>query len=289
MGGEDGAGTPYRGADITFGTRHGKQHQAREPFRRVLGARVHAPADLDTDQFGTFAGEVPRRLTPLDAALAKARLGMAATGHPFGLASEGSYGPLPGVGLDGHEEILVFVDGVHGWHIIEGQRSLVTPSPRRLVAGLADLAAELPGMRWPEQALIVRPHNDAPAVLPPLAKGITDLDRLRAAIATAVRRSPVGLAAVEPDLRAQHNPTRRTVLAALAQRMARRLATACPACASPGYGRTAVEPGLPCAACRLPTDLPRADIHGCAACGRRDVVTRPHVTADPGACLHCNP
>ena len=290
---EDFAGavdrSPYRGADITFGTRHGKHHQAREPFRRILSARVHAPADLDTDQYGTFTGEVPRLLAPLDAALAKARLAMAATGHEYALASEGSYGPIPGLGLDGHEEILVFIDGARGWHIIEGQRSLVTPHPARTVAAVGDLAADLSGMRWPEQALIVRPQGYAAAVLPPIAKGVTDLGILDRAITTAARHSPVGLASVEPDLRAQHNPTRRTVLTTLAERMAHRLATTCPACASPGCGRTRTERGLPCAACHLPTDVPQADVHTCPACAYSSLVTRSDVAADPGQCLNCNP
>ena len=63
---------PYEGTLVVFGTRHGKEQQAARPFAELLGARVVAPPGLDTDRFGTFSGEVPRTLAPLDAARAKA-------------------------------------------------------------------------------------------------------------------------------------------------------------------------------------------------------------------------
>ena len=78
------------------GTRHGKAEQFASAFHRHLGAHLLTPPDLNTDQFGTFAGEQPRLGTALQTARAKARLGMRATGLPYGLASEASYGPLPG-------------------------------------------------------------------------------------------------------------------------------------------------------------------------------------------------
>ncbi len=76
---------PYRGEMIAIGTKHGKERQLGPAFAAVLGAWVTAPADIDTDAFGTFSGETPRTLTPVEAAKAKARLAMTASATSCGL------------------------------------------------------------------------------------------------------------------------------------------------------------------------------------------------------------
>jgi hypothetical protein len=63
---------------------HGKA-AALQPRCPRLQARLVAAEGIDTDALGTFSGEIPRRLSPLDTAVAKARLAMAATGLPPGL------------------------------------------------------------------------------------------------------------------------------------------------------------------------------------------------------------
>ncbi|HAN70836.1 MAG TPA: hypothetical protein DCQ36_04495, partial [Actinobacteria bacterium] len=76
----------------------------------VLGMGV-AEAAIDTDAFGTFAGDVPRVGTPTEVAIAKARAGMQLLGLDIGLASEGSIGPDPVSGLIMRDtEFVVLVD-----------------------------------------------------------------------------------------------------------------------------------------------------------------------------------
>ena len=273
----------YRGRRIAVGTRHGKQHQFAPAFHSFLGAELVTPTDLDTDQFGTFSGETPRPGPAVDAARAKARLAMTVTGLPFGLASEASYGPLPG-GWHGHEEILLFCDDTRGTEVLEGHRSATVPGFSHRVAGWADTPASLlAGL--PRQALIVRP---ADPLAEAIVKGVTDTAALESAVVAAAASSRDGLAIVEPDLRAHHNPSRRQVLARLAITMARRLATACPRCGTPGFGRVDTEPGLPCRVCETPTSLPRSEIHACAACAHQ-VARALGKGADPALCPHCNP
>lgn len=283
--------TRYRGARIAVGTRHGKQHQLAPAFSAVLGAQLKTPPDLDTDRFGTFTGERPRRGPALEAARAKARLAMDVTGLPFGLASEASYGPLPGLGWPGHEEILLFCDDVLGIEVVEGHRGAAGPTASVALSPGDDLPAPLlAGL--PGQALIVRPAEPGSGptgIEAGIAKGITDTEALHAAIVAAADVSGDGRAIVEPDLRAHHNPQRRRVLVTLARRLALRLATECPACAAPGFGRVDSDSGLPCRLCGTPTPAPQAEIHGCGACGHS--VHRPVVgaDADPAHCPSCNP
>lgn len=280
--------SPYLGRLIAVGTKHGKQAQLEPAFHRILGAVLRTPADLDTDQFGTFTGETPRTGTAVEAARAKARLAMHVTGLARGVASEASYGPLPGSGLPGHEEILLFCDDLRGIEVLEGLRTPSLPGSSQLVEHGDEvpdsLIAGLPG-----QALIVRPHNPLPGTAAATIKGITDTTALRRAVESATSRSADGLAAVEPDLRAQHNPSRRLILERLGVTLAHRLATRCPACRTPGFGRIATESGLPCRMCAAPTPLPNNEIHGCASCAHRLERSVTESLADPADCPNCNP
>ena len=278
---------PYHRARIAVGTRHGKQHQLAPAFRAVLDARLITPPRLDTDRFGTFTGEQPRPGAALAAARGKARLAMDATGLSLGLASEASYGPLGGLGWTGHEEILLFCDDGLGIEVLEGYRTTSVPGSSARVAGYGDVPHGLLS-ELPHQALIVRPSGEPPDP-DRIVKGITDAEDLRTAIATAAALSAENLAVVEPDLRAHHNPSRRRALIRLAATLARRLATRCPRCATPGFGRAGNQAGLPCRICATPTPLPRSEIHSCPACPHRIERPVPAAWADPAICPECNP
>ena len=276
---------PYRDCLIAVGTRHGKEKQFAPAFDAVLGARLMTPPDLDTDRFGTFSGEIPRSATPSDTARAKARLAMEVSGLPYGLASEASYGPLPGAGLQGHEELLVFVDDTRGIDVFVGERTTLVPGHGHRIARPADLPPALTA-GLPTQALIVRPSAGGQSSR--IVKGITDLTILNSAITRAAQQSGDGLALVEPDLRAHHNPSRQLVLRLLADTLARRLATLCPACGTPGFGRVDSQRGLPCRICETPTDEIRTEVHACSRCSHC-VTTAIATTADPAWCPQCNP
>ena len=273
--------TRYRDRHVAVGTRHRKQDQFIPAFAAILGAHLVTPDDLDTDQFGTFSGEVGRRGTAADAARAKARLAMEVSGLPFGLATEASYGPLRDADLPGHEEIALFIDTELGIEVLEGYRTTVVPGSRHAVSRHTEVPDYLlAGL--PDQALIVWARG-ADTV-----KGITDAAGVAAAVAAVAPRSPDGLAIVEPDLRAHHNPGRRRVLTTLAERPARSLATACPSCGSPGFGRVDVRCGLPCRLCETPTTATWQEVRGCPRCAHTATIPVAE-RADPAICPVCNP
>lgn len=277
---------PYAGTVIAVGTMHGKERQMAPVFAAQLGARVIAPPGIDTDQFGTFAGEVTRTLTPVAAATAKARLAMSTAKVPYGLASEASYDTCYGM-LAMHQEILVFVDDTRGIQVVEGVNTPGAPGSPTMVETSQEAVAAARRFGFPAQGAVVKATvEDGVQVF---SKGITDADAFLAIVNVAVTAADDHRAWVEPDLRAHHNPSRREVLAALASRLAGRLATPCPGCSCPGYGKVAVHEGLPCRACGCPTSLVSADIHGCPACEHRNDVARSETAAEPRFCPLCNP
>lgn len=269
---------PYHGRTAALATLHGKAHAIAAPLLRRLGLVV-AAVPIDTDAFGTFTGEVARAGTARDAALTKARAGMAAAGLPLGLASEGSFGPHPWLPFGaGGVETLAFVDAERGLELVETQVSRRTNYARHDLRPGADLAAWLGEIGFPTHGLIVRAPDGTV-----LAKGVQDANTLAGLLPRAAQ--------LETDMRAHMNPTRMAAIRRLAGRLAARLATPCPTCGGPGYGQTGVESGLPCAACGSETGLVRALVFGCALCGQSEKRPRPdgRSVADPDDCPKCNP
>ncbi len=284
---DDTQDAPYASARIALATLHGKA-EALAPAFAALGASLVVPPGIDTDALGTFSGEVPRLLPALETAVAKARLAMAATGLPLGLATEGSFGPDPVIGFVAlHREVAVLVDDLHGHVVCEWHNSHETNFASQVVARASELdATQLTRWGFPSHALIVRAEPQGPVV-----KSLTDRNAVDAAIAACIESSPTRQARVETDMRAHLNPTRMKQIAFLGERLVERLRCRCPHCTAPGFGRIDVLTGLPCAWCGRPTAGVIAEIHGCGACSERVQVPRSDGLrqSDPAHCDMCNP
>jgi hypothetical protein len=264
---------------------HGKEKLAHDPFARELGAEVVAAVGLDTDQFGTFSHEIERTLTPRLAARAKTRLSLKLSGERFALASEGSYSSSFGP-LVVHNELLLFTDDERGFEIIESATTASSLAGARrctTVEAALDHAARI-GI--PEQWVIAHVQV-GPALI--VRKALRSRDEVVDAVTALLDASPDHSVTVEPDLRAQASPSRAAVISHLAERMALRLATPCPRCATPGFGIVDARRGLPCRDCGEPTRGVVADVLGCALCDRVEFVDRAERTSAPDACDACNP
>ena len=278
---------PYHGRTGVLATLHDKLPLIAPAMLDAVGLEVR-DVPVDTDQLGTFSGDVPRPGSPWETVVAKARLAMNAAGNPLGLASEGSIGPPPDLAfVVAAVELVVVVDDELG--IVVGETSVgydivtiaadVTPDD--------DIDGLLQRGRFPGHGMIVRPAAGPPALL---HKGIHDRSLLDRAIRRCAAASPDRRAHLETDLRAHHCPSRRPIIAAAAVRLAHRLATRCPTCATPGWGIVRIELGLPCRLCGRVVQVPYADVYGCAACTSERTLGRPGSDgADPGRCQWCNP
>ena len=276
----------WRGRRLAVATRHGKARALRIPLRRVLGARVFTPRDLDTDALGTFSGEIARTAPPLATAAQKARLALQAAPAAFAaLASEASFGPDPVLGfVPLHHEWLVCVPAAAPAVVIAvGLATHATQFARHDLSadGVAD-ADWLARTRFPEHALILRAQSE-PARLWRALRSHTALD----AALQAARDTGAALQ-LETDMRAHLNPLRMQHLRRLGMHLALRLATACPDCGAAGFGLQAFNAGLPCRICGSPTEQIGSERHGCAWCGHQRVQPRAGC-ADPSCCPQCNP
>jgi hypothetical protein len=276
---------PYLGKLAVLPTLHEKETVIDPVFHSLLGIDVRV-AKINTDQFGTFAGEVPRTLSQLEAALAKARLAIASTGVPLAIASEGTIGPNPLIPIVSSDlETMVFVDDEKGIVIHESYRSAEITAVREIFRPRDSLDDFLAKADFPTHALIVRSEqvDQVQAV-----KGIRDKDRLINAVKELA--SFAGAVVVESDLRASYSPSRMKNIAECARLLALRIASKCPRCNMPGWGL--VEPifGLPCEDCgELVQQAVSADQFGCGSCEYQEVSPRAEKSAQARFCDSCNP
>ena len=271
----------YEGQKASLASCHGKEQAIAPAMATHLGMELIVPSSIDTDALGTFSGEVPRDLPMLETVRKKARLGMHATGLPIGLASEGSFGPDPVIGIiPAACELLHFIDDTRGIEITERLASNRTNFMAMEVKEGASLETFLEQAHFPSHGLIVKSGDTV------LRKGIASRLDLDAAIAQAR-----GACRVETDMRAHFNPTRMAEIAKLAEKLAIRLATPCPACLAPGFGPQGQTPGLECRDCGAPTALVREITHLCAGCDHEETRPRPdgQTHAEPQYCPECNP
>jgi hypothetical protein len=278
---------PYQHQAVAFLTQHGKETLIGPLLNQALGCRVIRAEGFDTDQLGTFSGEVPRPDSQVQTARRKARIGMDLLGTPLGMASEGAFVTDPFGGLmPWNIEVLVWIDDSRGHEVI----AIAQGPARSLHRSVGDVDALL---QWaaeagfPEHHAMLRPEG----VRQPLVrKGLNDPQALISAFEACRSESPKSLVLAENDLRAFCNPTRQDMIVRAAEDLVKKLLSTCPQCRLPGYWIKEKLAGLPCGSCGLPTRLSRALVWRCDGCGHS--LSEPASTAthaDPSRCDHCNP
>lgn len=276
----------YRGKRAALATKHAKESVITPYFGSLVGMGIDVIA-IDTDEFGTFAGDVPRTGTPYETAVRKARAGMVAAGLPLGLASEGTITAdplLPGVTID--VELIVFIDDERGIIVRHVHRSNTTIAVSTTIGPDDDLEQFLDRADFPRHGLIARPTG----MTEPISKGITDRASLHRIIGDYAALSPTNGVDLESDLRAHMSPSRMKAIDACAEALAERLATPCPECGCPGWGPIDPAWGVPCRDCGTTAPhVVRADRTGCPGCPAVREIPRAPEFADPQWCPRCNP
>lgn len=277
----------FAGRRLVVATNHQKERVIAPMVESALGVRCLLPDDLDTDQLGTFTGEVERTLDPLGAARQKGRMAMDLTGCDLAIASEGSFGPHPHLFFTpADDEVLLLLDRKHDLEISVRVISTETNFAGTAVGTEEELLRFAAMARFPSHGLILR---SAAGQTTGLLKGITTYGQLLPAFHALL--ATFGSAYVETDMRAMHNPMRMKVIEAAAQKLVDRAQSHCPTCDTPGFGRSDVKTGLPCGLCGLPTRSALADVYRCQRCDHTEERSFPRglEREDPMYCDFCNP
>lgn len=278
----------YKDKNIVLSTKHNKIEAISDPFLSILSAKVFE-YNCDTDLLGTFSGEVERIGTPRDCVTRKCKLGMKALNINQGIASEGSFGPHPYIGLIPADiETIIFIDSELDIELFLTKISTDTNFGSKKCNNFDEVIEFVKNVKFPTHGVIVRPNSYKDKNL--IFKGITKKDELEIAFYESKKFSEDSFVLVETDMRANFNPSRMNVIRQLANDLAQRLTNKCPKCLLPGFGIIKAEPGLECGYCRMPTYMVKHYINGCLKCSYNEIQPRKDFTyADPENCEYCNP
>lgn len=277
----------FGGRTLVIATRHLKETVLKPVLEQALDVKVVVPPNFDTDDFGTFSGEVGREGTPLETARRKCITVHERTGESLVLASEGSFGSHPVLGfLPADEEILLLKDFQRD---LEFKAKVISTSTNVGGNEYYDWEPVLffaSQVSFPSHALIVRRAKDD---CTEIHKGITDWEQLKDSF--SYFRKKFGKAFIETDMRAMHNPTRLKVIREAAEKLLSVISTLCPVCEGPGFAVKEVVKGRPCSQCSTPTQSVKAYAHLCLHCGYTETRSFPHrkEKEDPMYCDECNP
>lgn len=277
----------FRGRKLVIATMHSKEQVIAPLLEKALGVKCFVDPKLNTDIFGTFAGEVPRTTDPVETARRKCLAAMEQTGCDLSLASEGSFGPHPFIGfVNADDEILVFMDKKYGLEIIARELSTQTNFDKQEVSSLEKLIEFAQRTKFPSHALILRSTENKSE---DLVKGIRDEVSLTSTFLNLLQKRKSVF--VETDMRAMFNPTRMKVITRATEKLVEKILTECPICNTPGFSVTDIKSGLPCKLCKLPTKSTLEYLYSCVKCGHRSVKLNPNGKEfeDPMYCDNCNP
>lgn len=277
----------YSGRRVALLTRHFKERVIQPVLHEALGCIVETVRDFDTDSFGTFTREIPRDSTQLQVARNKARAGMEILGLPLGLASEGSFGPDPMVGLiPWNLEVLVFIDSENELEVV-GSAQGKANFAHLLTDSIEEARIFAQRVKFPVNHLVIRPESEHDSRI---KKGLNTEYDLDNALTWAFSESSNSMIFMETDMRAHANPMRMAIIKQAAEDIAARLSSLCPKCMTPGYWITQRSGRLPCMICGAPTSEPTTDVYECLKCKHTESRHMDdHVQADPDKCQLCNP
>lgn len=275
------------GREVVLTTKHGKLDLIAPIMEAELGLKVVLHAG-DTDQFGTFTGELERTLSPQQAAIAKAKLGMSALGASLGMASEGSIGPDPMMPFTRSDiEYIALVDLDRDIEIVERYRSLQITAGELIAEPGSDISSFLAKVDFPNHKLIAKPNK---AKIARTIKGIGAVRDLEKALEELSAQSEDGKVLLQSDLRAHCSPSRQQNIIQATLLLANRVKALCPSCECPGFGVISYERGLDCSECGewVPT-APKFLILACVKCSFVSTGPQLAMFAQPSSCDGCNP
>ncbi len=271
---------------VALATKHEKE-KIFAPILSELGWELKL-SSIDTDQFGTFSGEIERKLSPSETAIAKAKAAAADAGVVAGMASEGAVGPHPQIPfMNADFEWVAFVDLETGLQLVESVVSTEIVAFQTAYQEGLDLQELVLKAQLPSHALIAKAKSDEGIWA---IKGLRSVHEIEAAIGQASKIGLLQNLVFESDFRAMFSPSRQENIRKCVEKLVARLQNKCPSCGSIGFGLVDLERGVPCSDCgEISNTAVRAENYGCQLCSYQEVRENGVRTISPERCLVCNP
>lgn len=277
----------FKGRNLVIATKHEKEKVIAPILVKELGVKCFIDLGLDTDELGTFTGEVERKNDPITTARNKCLMAMELADCDLAVASEGSFGPHPTIYfVHADDEFLLFIDKKNDLEIIVRELSTVTNFNGSEIKTEQELQEFATNSNFPSHGLILRKSKED---FTDIVKGIINHEYLKHTFKDFI--SKYGKVFIETDMRAMYNPMRMEVIKKANLKLANKINTLCPNCVTLGFGITESTQGLPCKLCNFPTRSTLSYIYTCKKCNYKKEEKYPNgkQTEDPMYCDICNP
>lgn len=277
----------FQGRRVAICSMHGKEQVMRPLIKKYLGLDTETGLAINTDEFGTFSGEVERIDDPITTLRKKILKGLATSGLTLGIGNEGSFGShpkMPFIPCD--QEIVMLIDLENNIEIFDGTIAAETNHDQKTISSVTDLIEFATRAAFPRHGLILKQVEGG--LIKRIQKGILDWERLYDTMADFDNGTAAIIA--ETDMRAHVNPTRMKIIEQATENLMKKLVNTCPECQWPGFACTETKSGLPCSSCGEETRLTLSMTYRCKNCDYTDerfYTQGPN--ADPQYCDHCNP
>lgn len=267
-------------------TKHGKELVISELLEKELNCKVELIKGIDTDQLGTFSGEIERKDLPFETIQKKCNIGHE-KGFDLVLASEGSFGFHPSSPFSTvNEELILLSDLKNNVLFLDRSISSETNATYDKIDSLEALKISCQKIGFPSHGVILEFKKDEKKIF------FKELKNFEEIIQVFETNTKDGFSCfIHSDMRAHRNPTRRKVILSATQNLIQQLKSLCPKCDFPGFIKNDHEYGLPCSNCLKPTKSIRKTFIQCKKCSYCETVDYPtnKFFEDPQFCDYCNP
>ncbi|MDG2431619.1 DUF6671 family protein [Flavobacterium sp.] len=272
---------------LFIATKHQKENVIKPLLEQNMGVECFTLPDFETDNLGTFSGEIRRENDPLTTVRTKCDQGRAYSNCDLVIANEGSFGGHPSLFFaNADDELIMLKDYKNNIEIVAREISVHTNLNAAIIENEEQLLAFAKQVNFPSHAIILK---DSPSRKRWVFKGIQNevllLQKFRQLKAT------YGCAYAETDMRARYNPTRMQVISKTVEKLIEKINKRCPHCVTPGFDVVKANSGLPCANCAFPTRSILSCTYKCQICNHveEEFYPKQKTEEDPTYCDNCNP
>ena len=277
----------FQNRKLVIATKHEKEKVIQPILENALSVDCFVPSNFDTDQWGTFSGEIERNEDVLNTLRKKCLNAMKENNCDLAIASEGSFGAHPSIFFaHADDEVIMLMDAKNDLEIVAREVSTETNFNGSYITNTADLLAFATKVNFPTHGLILKSSESN---FENALKGIQDEKILLEGFHRFSQQ--YGKVYVETDMRALYNPTRMKIIEKATVKLAKAALSLCPNCSTPGFTITESIEGLPCEWCNSPTRSTLSFRSTCKKCNFASEEKYPHQkrTEDPMYCDFCNP
>lgn len=277
----------FQDRKLVIATMHGKEAVIQPLIEDALGVECIVPSNFNTDDLGTFTGEIERTLSPLETLKKKCLDAMQLHQVDLGIANEGSFGAHPALYfIPADEELMILIDQKNDLEIVVKHISTKTNFSGKYIETFETLVEFANTIKFPKHTLILRKEQSSKDLI---HKNIKDWERLTETFNQM--KALFGGAFVETDMRAMNNPSRMQVIKETTEKLITKIQSTCPECDCPGFDIKEFKKGLPCEWCKRPTKSILSVIYQCEKCAYQKEAWYPKnkEQEDPQYCDYCNP